>query len=127
MRQRIIRFVIFAQSILFLGHIFIFETWKTFQTAPPAAEINIVRVALAALSVTFVSASLLAFRYSNPLIRGYYRVAAVWLGLLTYFFLASVASWLVYGAAYAFGFAAAKQGVAFALFGAALVAEILLF
>src|ERR1700722_18645279 len=114
MRRRIVRFIIFAQSILFLGHLFIFETWKAFQTAPPAAEISILRVALAALSITFVTASLLAFRYSNALVRGYYRVAAVWLGLLTYFFLASVASWLVYGAAYAFGFAAAKQGIAFA-------------
>jgi predicted MPP superfamily phosphohydrolase len=125
MRRRILPFIAVAQSILFLGHLFIFETWKTFQNAPPAAEIGILRAALAALSVTFVSASLLAFRYSNALVRGYYRVAAVWLGLLTYFFLASIASWIAYGMADAFGFGAEKQGIAFTLFAMALIAGIL--
>jgi predicted MPP superfamily phosphohydrolase len=124
MRRRIIRFVAVAQSILILGHIFIFETWKAFQTAPPAAEMNILRIALGALSVTFVSASLLSWRFSNGLIRAFYRVAAVWLGLLTYIFLAACASWIVYGVADAIGFAGARQGIAFTLFGAALLAGI---
>jgi hypothetical protein len=124
MRKTILPFIILAQSILFLGHLFIYETWIALQTAPPAAEIYTLRAVLAALSVTFISASLLAWRYSNGIVRGFYRVAAVWLGLLTYIFLAAVASWIVYGIAAAFGFAAARQDIAFILFGAALLAGI---
>jgi predicted MPP superfamily phosphohydrolase len=119
-RRQIIAFIAVAQSILLLGHLFIYQTWIALQTAPPAAEVYGLRIALGLLSATFVSASLLAWRYSNAFVRGFYRVAAVWLGLLTYIFLAAIASWIVYGAAAAFGFAGARQNIAFTLFGAAL-------
>jgi hypothetical protein len=122
MRRIILPFVVVAQLILLLGHLFIYETWIAFQTAPPVVEIYTLRAVLAVLSVTFVSASLLAWRYSNGFVRAYYRVAAVWLGLLTYVFLAAVASWIVYGIAIALGHAGARQGIAFALFGAAFLA-----
>jgi uncharacterized protein len=122
MRRSIVLFLVVAQSILFLGHFFIYSTWIALQTAPPIAEIYALRVALAALSVTFLSASLLAWRYSNGFVRGFYRVAAVWLGLLTYLFLAAIASWIVYGIAAAIGFSGARQDIAFTLFGTALLA-----
>jgi predicted MPP superfamily phosphohydrolase len=125
MRRRIVRFIIVAQSILLLGHFFIFETWKAFCGTPLHGEIATVGITLAVLSVTFVSASLLAFRYSNQFVRVLYRIAAVWLGLLTYVFLAACASWIVYGAAAALGFAGARQSIAFVLFGAAFLAGFL--
>ncbi len=58
-----------------------------------------VKLVLAFLSVSFVAASLLAFRYTNPLLRAFYRAAAVWLGLLTFLFVAAVASWVIFGVA----------------------------
>jgi hypothetical protein len=57
---------------------------------------------LALLSVSFVIASLLAFRYSNILIRAFYTISAVWLGMLSFFFLAAL-SCLTYAAAVPFG------------------------
>ena len=41
-------------------------------------------IALGVLSVTFVSASLLAFRFSNPLVRMYYIASAIWFGFVIY-------------------------------------------
>ncbi len=57
------------------------------------------KVALGALSVSFVGASVLAFRYTNPLLRVFYRVSAIWLGLLTFLFVAAVLSWAALGVA----------------------------
>jgi hypothetical protein len=51
------------------------------------------------LSVSFLAASLLAFLYTSPLLRAFYRVAAIWLGLLSFLFLAAVVSWIVYAVA----------------------------
>ena len=43
-----------------------------------------IKLVLGFLSVSFVAASLLAFRYTNAALRAFYRAAAVWLGLLTF-------------------------------------------
>jgi predicted MPP superfamily phosphohydrolase len=51
------------------------------------------------LSVSFVGVSLLAFRYSNPLVRLFYRLAAVWLGMVSFLFFAAGLSWMVFAAA----------------------------
>jgi predicted MPP superfamily phosphohydrolase len=51
------------------------------------------------LSVSFVAASLLAFRYTNAAVRAFYFAAAVWLGLVSFLFLATVSSWTILGVA----------------------------
>lgn len=122
MRRRIVPFLVVAQSILFFGHWTIYETWKSLRLAPFANELDILGIAMAGLSITFLPASLLAWRYSNLWVRGFYRVAAVWLGLLTYFFLASCVSWVSYGIAAALGHSRARQEILFMAFGAALLA-----
>ena len=48
-----------------------------------------IRLCSAILSVSFTLASLLAFRYTNPALRVFYRGAAIWLGLLSFLFLAA--------------------------------------
>lgn len=84
------------QTVLFLAHFLLYETW-TYSTS---ADSKLwLQVALGVLSVSFVTASLLAFRYTNPLLRGFYRGAAIWLGLLTFLFVAAVASWAALGIA----------------------------
>ncbi len=123
MRRRILPFIVIAQSILFLGHFFIYETLVALIAPSPRATIAL-RAAIAALSVTFVPASLLAWIYSNALVRAFYRVAATWLGTLTYVFLAACASWIGYGAAAAVGHAAAKTDIAYVFFGAGLLVGI---
>ena len=61
------------------------------------------------LSVSFVAASLLAFRYTNAALRAFYRAAAVWVGLLTFLFFAALSSWIIFGAAHLAGLNAAAN------------------
>ncbi len=96
LRKRFVIFIAIVQSVLFLTHFFFYETW-TFGR-PPSHTIWL-EVAVGLLSVSFVAASLLAFSYTNPLVRAFYRVAAVWVGLLTFLFLAGVLAWVSYGIA----------------------------
>jgi predicted MPP superfamily phosphohydrolase len=98
-RWGLIGFIAVIQSILFLTHFFLYETW-TFSPARGATAGPLsLKVTLAILSVSFLAASLLAFRYTSAALRVFYRAAAIWLGLLSFLFLASVASWIVFGAA----------------------------
>jgi len=98
MRRRlgIAGFVSIVQFVLFLTHYFLYQTW-TF-SAPAAGRLWI-KVTLGILSVSFVGASVFAFRYTNPALRAFYRGSAVWLGLLTFLFVAALASWTVLGVA----------------------------
>ena len=96
MRSRIAVFVAIIQSVLFLGHWFVYETWIYFWGPIKGPLGTSVPVALAMLSVTFVTASLLAFRYTNPFVRAYYRIASVWVGMLNFLFLAACACWISY-------------------------------
>src|SRR5258708_29862110 len=50
--------------------------------------------AMFVLSLSFLVATLLSFKYWNGLTRAVYRVAAVWLGLFNFLFLAMFGVWL---------------------------------
>ncbi len=97
-QRRVIRFVAIIQSILFLVHVLFYQTW-TF-----GADINLhsrlwLQITLGVLSMSFVAASLLAFRYTNAVVRVFYKAAAIWVGLVSFLFLASIASWIVFALA----------------------------
>src|SRR5271165_195646 len=87
-RRGLLGFIVIVQSVLFLTHFLLYQTW-TFSPAgnDPAGALWI-KLTLSLLSVSFVAASLLAFRYTNPAVRAFYKAAAVWLGLLSFFFVA---------------------------------------
>ena len=93
-RKELIRFIAVIQSILFLAHLLLYETW-TF-SAPHSATSGL-KLILGLLSVSFIGSSLLAFRYTNAFVRVLYRASAVWLGLLSFVFLAALLSWFVLG------------------------------
>src|SRR5215469_17873425 len=93
-RAGIAGFVLTFQSVLFLAHGFVYWTWAAFQNTDPLTA-TMLKAALAVLSSTFITASLLAFRYYNALVRTFYRIAATWLGFFNFFFLAAALSWLV--------------------------------
>src|SRR5436305_9208164 len=97
--RRLLPFVAIVQSILFLEHFLLYQTW-TFSLAEGPATLRWVRLAIGLLSVSFVAASILAFRYTNPALRAFYRVAAVWLGLQNFLFPAMVLSWIIYAVAH---------------------------
>jgi hypothetical protein len=97
-RRRIAIFVLIVQSILFLVHFFLYETWTIFwDETHPQGNLPL-QLTLAVLSVTFISASLLGYRYSNVPVRAYYAVSAVWLGFVNFGFVAACVCWVFYGA-----------------------------
>lgn len=98
-RNSLVAFIAIIQSVLLLAHVVLYQTW-TFQFGGNGTRSNMwVGLALGVLSVSFVSASLLAFRYTNVVVRAFYRSAAIWMGLLSFLFLASLLSWIVFGVA----------------------------
>src|SRR5690348_1988792 len=99
MRRRLIPFIAIVQSVLFLAHFFIYKTWTFSLTGRETAGAAWVKLALGILSVSFIAASLLAFRYTNAVVRAFYRAAAVWVGLLSFLFAAAVFSWVSFGVA----------------------------
>jgi predicted MPP superfamily phosphohydrolase len=76
----------------------------------------------AGLSLAFIGATLLGFRYSNPVLRVVYTLSATWLGALSYGIFAALACWLVGGVAQLAGAGALRSAVAPLSFGAALAA-----
>jgi predicted MPP superfamily phosphohydrolase len=117
-------FVVIVQAILVLVHVAIYVTWSFFWGLEDSSRAAGLPIALAVLSVSFVAASLLAHRYFNPLVRIGYTIAAVWLGLVNFFFLAAVAAWIIYGAPRLFGVHLDKRAIAAVCFGFGLLAGI---
>ncbi len=89
LRSRIVVFIAVIQGILFLAHWFLYETWEFFWGVPVASKSSSLPIALAVLSVSFVLASLLAWRSSHVVVRVLYTLSAVWLGTLSFCFLAA--------------------------------------
>ena len=82
--------ILVIQVLLFLAHWFVYSTFIAFWPGLAPAGTAELRIAMLVLAFSFVVASLLSFRYSNPLVRLVYWAAAVWLGFLNFFFWASV-------------------------------------
>src|ERR1700688_568288 len=117
----ITRFIVVLQSVLLLAHFLLYKTW-TFSPAGDTRGALWIKLVLGFLSVSFIAPSLLALRYTNPALRVFYRVAAVWLGLLTYLFLAAVSSWIILGISRAVGLNLNFHRTVEGLFAAAVVA-----
>jgi uncharacterized protein len=94
LRTRFVRFIIIIQLILFAAHGFVYETWMAFERLPVPFGAEGLQTAMAALSVTFVPASLLAFRWSNFWTKLFYKLSAAWLGLLNFLVLAAGLCWI---------------------------------
>ncbi len=120
-RKGLIGFIAIFQAVLFLTHFFLYETWTFSSTGSALDGAFWVGLGLGVLSVSFVVASLLAFRYTNATLRVFYRAAAVWLGLLTFLFLAAVSSWIIFGVTRLAGLAVNFHRIAEVLFGLAAV------
>ncbi len=124
MKPRIAVFVVIIQSILFLTHWFLYQTWTAFWLAKDPPGISTLQVALAFLSISFVVASLLAWRSSHLVVRVLYRISAVWLGTLTFCFLAACSCWAIYGGALLLGLHPNQRVLVAVLFGLALLASL---
>lgn len=88
--------IAFIQAILFLAHRFIFHTLVAFWGNLGPASTMALRDALFLLAFSFIAAALLSFRFSSPPVTLLYKLAAVWLGFLDFFFMAGCLSWLAW-------------------------------
>ena len=119
-RKPLIAFVVVVQCVLFFTHFLLYETWVS--SARDAHGVLWIKLALGFLSVSFIAASLFAFRYTNPALRAFYRAAAVWVGLLTFLVAAAIWSWIVFGVARFAGLDVNFHRIVEWSFGAAIVA-----
>ena len=117
-------FIALIQLVLFLTHLFIYETWRF---SPGTSEISSGLGSwflLGVLSVSFVAASLLAFRYTNVAVRAFYKLSAIWLGLLSFLFLGAVTAWVIFALGHLARVHVSFHKIAEILFGAASLAGI---
>jgi predicted MPP superfamily phosphohydrolase len=121
-RKELIGFIAVIQSVLFLTHYLLYETWTFSSNGSEIPGAFWVKLVLGVLSVSFVAASILAFRYTNAALRAFYRAAAVWIGLLSFLFLAAVSSWITFGVARLSGLNLNFHRTVELLFGAAAMA-----
>ncbi|MGZ4899205.1 MAG: metallophosphoesterase [Candidatus Angelobacter sp.] len=120
MRSRLFVFVSIVQAILFLAHWFVYATAAHFWGG--LATSWAVKLAFGLLSVSFVAASLRGWYSYHPLVRFFYLVSALWMGFASFFLLASVACWIVYGLSAAAGSGWRPAWIADAAFATAAAA-----
>src|SRR5271170_6638760 len=94
--KRFVGFIVTIQFVLFFAHFFLYETWTFSSTGSQLPGPLWIKLVLGFLSVSFLAASVLAFRYTNPVLRGFYRAAAIWMGFLSFLFLAATGSWVIF-------------------------------
>jgi uncharacterized protein len=119
--------VFIIQVILLLAHWFIFHTLVEFWPGFGQAGVLALRVAMIALSVSFVAGALLNFRYSNFAVSLFYKLASIWLGFANFFFLGACLSWLTWYALRLFAApdpAAARPVIAAVYFSLAVLAGV---
>jgi len=88
--------ILVIQAILLLAHWFLCSTWMAFWPGLGPSVVGELRLVVLILAFSFVAASLLSFRYSNPFVDFIYWLASVWLGFLNFFFFASLLLWLAW-------------------------------
>ena len=120
MRRRLAVFISIVQGILFLGHGFVYLTFASFFGGWAAAWEA--KLAFALLSVSFVAASLRGWYSFHPLVRVFYTAAAVWLGLFSFLFVASISAWIVYAVNAIAGWGWQRSMIVEAMYALAVVA-----
>jgi predicted MPP superfamily phosphohydrolase len=123
-QKGLIGLIVILQTVLFLADFLVYETWTFSPTGSDVPGTLWIKLILGILSVSFVAASLLAFRYTNAAVRAFYRIAAVWLGFLTFLFFAAVFSWIIFGVARFAGPDVSFHRMVEWLFGAAVLAAL---
>lgn len=120
-RKRFITFVAVIQAILFLAHFFLYETWTFSAESPNILSSLGFKLLVGVLSVSFVAASILAMRYTNAIVRAFYRASAVWMGLLSFLLFGAIAAWTIFGIGTLAGFTLNFHRIVEILSGIALV------
>ena len=119
--MRFLLFIGTVQSILFLGHWFLYRTFISFYGITHPSKRWIFRILLAGLSMSLILSSFLSFHYSNFFIRNLYTASVSWLGIFYLLVLASILSWALYGLMKFFGLSLDRKAGITILIGMALL------
>jgi predicted MPP superfamily phosphohydrolase len=119
--KRIAVFITIIQSVLWLVHFALYETWLFSSSVLGIRLSTGIRIALVILSISFTASSLLAFRYTNPAVRAAYKASAIWLGLLSFLFIAALGAWIIFGVVHLAGLRINFRDIVNILFPVALV------
>ena len=92
--RRFLIFIAIVQTILWLGHAALYATAATFLPVDHTTAFW----TLLGLSLTLITASLLAHRSNHPWVRLYYLIAVFWLGLGHFLLIASGMTWAAWAA-----------------------------
>lgn len=87
--------VLLVQTFLCSAHWFMYETWVSFWLPMSHASLLALGIGIAILSLGFIPASLLSFRFSNLAVRLFYRANALWMGLANFLFVAAWLAWAI--------------------------------
>jgi len=98
-RRGFVVLIAMVQFVLCLAHLFLYDTWTFSLSGSDGSGSLWFKLAFGFLSVSFVGASLLAFRFTSASVRVFYTVAAVWAGLLSFLLLGAGFSWIIFAAA----------------------------
>src|SRR5258707_4728793 len=124
MRRGLPVFIGVFQSILLAAHLLVFETWLHFWGPVARATMGAAGTVMFLLSLSFLVATLLSFKYWNGAMRALYRVAAVWLGVFNFLFMASVGVWLTFLFAAMTNWNLSSRAIVVGWFGTALGAAL---
>lgn len=86
--------VILVQTFLCVAHWFMYRTWIDFGWPMSPSATSGLRLAFVLLSLVFVIATLLSFRFNNQAVRPFYWFGAVWMGLANFLFVGAGIAWL---------------------------------
>jgi len=120
-RARIAFFVTVIVGLLLSVNWFVCHTWNRFWGTPAMPLWQIIP---SLLTISFIVTTLLGFHQTNALLRILYRVSAIWLGVLSFTFFASVACWCIYVPLMLFGLGADQRLIVVVVFGLAFLASV---
>ncbi len=95
--MRFLLFIGTVQSILFLGHWFLYKTLIAFFEINYPTKLWALRIGLLALSISLIGSSFLSFRFSSLPVRYLYTTSVSWLGFFYLLVLASCFAWILFG------------------------------
>lgn len=127
MRRRLALFVAIVQAIVWSAHGLVFATVSVFLDVRTPHGLLALALGLGVLSVTFVPASILAFRNPGRWVQGLYRAAAVWLGLLNYLFFGALGCWAAEAANRLAGEPLRRESIGAAVFAASILTGVAAF
>ena len=88
--------LLIIQVLLFLGHFWLYKTLVRFLVITNPGILLAIKISLGILSICFVIASVIAFRYYNKFTQIFYSFSAGWMGFFNFLFLALCLFWLVF-------------------------------